>query len=89
MGQCVVLFDELEKRDLFTHSIDDGGEVKKVTVDPVCKTLVNPKKAKDQAEHQGQTYYFCTPECKQTFEENPEKYAYAAPRGGCQGCCGC
>jgi Cu+-exporting ATPase len=51
--------------------------------------IVDPKEAKEKAEYQGRTYYFCAPGCKQAFEENPEKYVYAAPRGRCGGCCGC
>jgi len=60
-----------------------------LAVDPVCKMIVDPKEVKDQTEYQGRTYHFCTPGCKEAFEENPEKYIYAAPRGGCRGCCGC
>ncbi|MEK7730422.1 MAG: YHS domain-containing protein, partial [Planctomycetota bacterium] len=27
------------------------------------------------SEHNGQTYYFCSPGCKKTFDKNPEKFA--------------
>jgi YHS domain-containing protein len=26
-------------------------------------------------EFQGQTYFFCSPDCKQPFEQNPQRYA--------------
>ena len=43
--------------------------------DPVCGMDVDEKTAAGQSEYQGQMYYFCSPGCKQTFDENPEKYA--------------
>jgi YHS domain-containing protein len=43
--------------------------------DPVCGMGVNPKEAAGKSEYQGQTYYFCSPGCKQAFDKKPEKYA--------------
>lgn len=43
--------------------------------DQVCGTEVKPKNVQARSEHQGQTYYFCSPQCKEEFEKNPEKYA--------------
>ena len=43
-------------------------------IDPVCGTEVNESKADHQVAHMGNKYYFCAPECKTAFEENPEKY---------------
>jgi Cu+-exporting ATPase len=40
---------------------------------------VDEKTAAGQSEYQGQMYYFCSSGCKQTFDENPEKYVV---RGG-------
>lgn len=42
--------------------------------DPVCGMEVDPGEAPAKKEHEGETYYFCAPGCKQKFEENPEKY---------------
>lgn len=42
--------------------------------DPVCGMEVEPGKAAATSEHQGQTYYFCSPMCKTKFEQNPGKY---------------
>ena len=44
-------------------------------IDPICKMNVdtdNPPGG--QSEHQGNTYYFCSPGCKVAFEKEPEKY---------------
>ena len=42
--------------------------------DPVCGMSVDPATAKHQAEHAGQTYYFCCNGCKTKFSADPEKY---------------
>ena len=45
--------------------------------DPVCGMDVNPKTAVNKVDYKGQTYYFCSPGCKKSFEQNPEKYLKA------------
>ncbi len=45
--------------------------------DPVCGMDVDPKTAAAKAEYKGETYYFCDPGCKATFEKNPEKFVAA------------
>ena len=49
--------------------------------DPVCSMEVDPKKAL-LSTHQGKTYYFCSPACKQTFDKAPEKYTEKAAGHG-------
>jgi xanthine dehydrogenase accessory factor len=49
-------------------------------VDPVCRMTVMANKAALQAEHDGNTYYFCCAGCRRTFEENPEAYVKAVLR---------
>ncbi len=46
--------------------------------DPVCGMEINPEQAAGTSEYQGQTYYFCSPGCKRTFDENPQQYATQA-----------
>jgi YHS domain-containing protein len=43
--------------------------------DPVCNMQVDAKSAAGQSQYQGQTYYFCSQDCKQKFDRNPEQYA--------------
>lgn len=45
--------------------------------DPICGMQVDPRTAAGQSEYQGQTYYFCSPGCKKTFDAAPQKYAEA------------
>lgn len=42
--------------------------------DPVCEMDVTPETAAGHSEYQGQTYYFCSPGCKRSFDKEPEKY---------------
>jgi Cu+-exporting ATPase len=35
---------------------------------------VNPASAEAQSEHDGQTFYFCSMECKERFDRNPQQY---------------
>ena len=45
-----------------------------MAIDPVCGMQVDEKAAKHKSEYKGETYYFCAPGCKFTFDENPEDY---------------
>jgi Cu+-exporting ATPase len=42
--------------------------------DPVCGMTVDPARAKGQHEHQGTTYYFCSPACGARFIADPARY---------------
>ena len=42
--------------------------------DLVCAMMVDPKTAPAKSEYKGQTYYFCAPGCKTSFDKDPEKY---------------
>ncbi len=42
--------------------------------DPVCDMSVDEKKATNKSVYQGKTYYFCSPGCKQAFDQEPQKY---------------
>lgn len=43
--------------------------------DPVCGMDVEENTAAGKSEYEGKTYYFCSPGCKRSFDQNPEKYA--------------
>jgi YHS domain-containing protein len=44
-------------------------------VDPVCGMNVNADEAIDYNDYKGKTYYFCSIECAEKFESDPERYA--------------
>jgi Cu+-exporting ATPase len=48
------------------------------STDPVCGMSVDPATARQQADYQGKTYYFCCDGCKGKFEANPDQYRKAA-----------
>lgn len=45
-----------------------------MAIDPVCKMEVDEATAQWTSEYLGQTYYFCAPGCKASFEKDPLKY---------------
>ncbi len=49
--------------------------------DLVCSMDVDPKTAKQVAEYDGQTYYFCGPGCKKAFEADPKKFLDSKHKG--------
>ena len=58
------------------RSIFGGGNREEGTaIDPICKMVVekaNPSGG--TAEYQEETYYFCAPGCRRSFQQNPERY---------------
>ena len=54
--------------------------VTEVSIDPICNMEVEHARAKANgltSEHNGETIYFCNPNCKKTFDADPD--AHAAP----------
>ncbi len=50
--------------------------------DPVCGMVIDDKSAVGSAQYQGQTYYFCSTDCKSEFDANPSDYASASGGSG-------
>ena len=50
---------------------------KATATDPVCGMEIDGKPAAT-AQYQGQKYQFCSQDCKEQFEEDPEQYATTA-----------
>jgi YHS domain-containing protein len=46
--------------------------------DPVCGMELDSSQAAAQSQYQGQTYYFCSVECKQKFDANPKQFLKAS-----------
>ena len=45
-----------------------------MTTDPICGMRVDPARAAGKHEHNGQTYYFCSPYCVEAFKKDPARY---------------
>ena len=52
--------------------------VEREETDPVCGMTVVVATAKHRAEHEGRTYYFCNPRCREKFLAAPASYLGAA-----------
>ena len=46
--------------------------------DPVCGMQVDEKKGQFTSQHGGKQYTFCSPDCKEKFDKNPEHFARSA-----------
>jgi Cu+-exporting ATPase len=42
--------------------------------DPVCGMEFDSSQAEAQTTYKGQAYYFCSEECRRTFDENPKEF---------------
>jgi len=51
-------------------------------IDPVCGMEIDPETAAGKSEYKGQTYYFCAPGCKRSFDKDPEKYVASSQQSG-------
>jgi YHS domain-containing protein len=54
-------------------SPDDALQERKMK-DPVCGMDVQEVPQAIQMTYRGKTYYFCSPGCKRSFQQNPERY---------------
>jgi P-type Cu+ transporter len=54
-----------------------------MAIDPVCGMQVDTERARFNAEHDGQAYYFCWRGCMLDSQEDPEQYLHPeyAPSG--------
>ena len=61
------------------HHHHDHGVAEKAK-DPVCGMKVSREQPRGGSfEHQGETYYFCNPKCRERFSADPAKYLQPAP----------
>jgi P-type Cu+ transporter len=42
--------------------------------DPVCQMEVDEKTAAASSQYRGETFYFCSQDCKKRFDADPERY---------------
>ncbi|MFB3918270.1 MAG: YHS domain-containing protein [Terriglobales bacterium] len=45
-----------------------------MTHDPVCGMELDEKRPAAETEYNGRTYYFCSENCKEEFQDDPESY---------------
>jgi len=49
-----------------------------MTRDVICGMEISETDAEYQTQYAGQRYYFCSRECKEEFETNPEEFVATA-----------
>jgi P-type Cu+ transporter len=47
--------------------------------DPVCGMTFDSSQAEAQAMYKGKAYYFCSNDCRKTFEANPKEFVGKEP----------
>ena len=47
----------------------------KMAKDPVCNIAVKKTKSAKMSDYQGKDYYFCSEECKDKFDQNPQAFS--------------
>jgi YHS domain-containing protein len=52
-----------------------------MVTDPVCGMTFDSSQAQAQTTHNGVSYYFCSEECRKTFEQNPKDYISSGSGG--------
>ena len=45
-----------------------------MVTDPVCGMTFDSSQAQAQTTYEGVSYYFCSEECRRTFEQDPKQY---------------
>ncbi|UER55407.1 heavy metal translocating P-type ATPase [Kineosporiaceae bacterium SCSIO 59966] len=65
---------EEEEENPMHHDHDQHAAT--TVVDPVCGMNVDPKTAAATREHDGSTFYFCSPGCAATFDADPHVYGH-------------
>jgi xanthine dehydrogenase accessory factor len=56
----------------------EGAVLSKGTKDPICGMTVEVSEARYKSEFLGNSFYFCCLACKHKFDEQPDRYAFAA-----------
>ncbi len=51
-------------------------------IDPVCKMEVEKEDAAAETLYRGNKYYFCSEDCKDSFEKEPDKYSEKKKKAG-------
>ena len=61
-------------------SVSASNDAAQTVTDPVCGMKVDPAKTGHHAEHDGQSYHFCSAGCRSKFIADPDAYLGGKPR---------
>lgn len=60
------------------HRSPKGDRVFSLRFDPVCAMVISPGRARATLTHGAETYYFCSPNCRDCFQRDPDPYLRCA-----------
>ena len=63
-----------EPAELYALTLAAQGSHVQFPVDPVCRMAVDPDRSPERRVHRGAQYHFCSGECAQVFDHNPDRY---------------
>ncbi|MFW9975474.1 MAG: heavy metal translocating P-type ATPase [Candidatus Thorarchaeota archaeon] len=58
----------------YEEQVSKRSEIPEVAIDPICKMEVMTATATLVSEFEGKKYFFCSPNCKETFDKNPQEH---------------
>lgn len=86
------MHEHAQHRQHPAHRHQGSGTAAGLSTDPVCGMVVDARAAQHRAEHEGETYVFCSAHCLNRFRSDPQHYlgpqqpaAEEAPRPATQG----
>jgi adenylate cyclase len=62
-------------------AVAKGGGGRELEIDPVCRMAVDPARAASMRKRRGISYFFCSDECRRTFDEDPLRHIVTTPAG--------
>lgn len=62
-----------------SHQNENPTENATLVTDPVCGMQIDPQTAVTTREHDGATFYFCSPGCAAAFDADPHRYGHPHP----------
>src|SRR5262245_58194531 len=68
-----------QRHEAGAEQFEKEGEMNKHT-DPVCGMAVSPATAAGKFDYEGETYYFCNPNCLRRFSAAPQVYLNNTPQ---------
>jgi class 3 adenylate cyclase/YHS domain-containing protein len=64
--------------ELFALTLADQGDDARLPVDPVCRMAVDPAQSSERRSYSGVAYHFCSSECAEVFDVDPDRYLQGA-----------
>src|SRR5262245_23158432 len=68
-----------QRHEAGAEQFEKEGEMN-MNIDPVCGMAVDPATAAGKFDYEGETYYFCHPNCLRKFSAAPQDYLNKAPQ---------